>query len=340
MKTAASNPHAAPGSKAAATELAPASPAAAKASARAARLPDETTLERLVHEGHAGEVWRGLDATGRQVAVKIATSGDAPAAARFEAEALALALLTHRSIVRLRSHGETTERRPFIALEWLEGPTLAALLTERDAGLPPRDAVRLLMPIANALSLAHDRGLVHGDVRAEHVLLVPLGEGRVLPKLIDFSASQPLTAWQSEPDPSEPTPLVPAGSPAAVDVRGLAATIVHAIAGERPFSSTGSGAAGETLQIPRTGLSQRDAALWRILAEGLAPPSIMPRGTLQDFIRSLASWADSRGVEADITGRPISRSSSPPSSRSSSLLPSAPALGTTPRGPAKRGQPQ
>lgn len=285
----------------------------------AARLPDGYELVELVHKGRWADVWRASDEQGHRVAVKLALSRTPEAVARFAVEARALASLTHRSIVRLHAHGETSDRRPFLALEWLSGPTLTATIHERQAGLPPGDAIRLLVPIANAILLAHDRGVVHGDVRAEHVVLVPLAGDRILPKLIDFGGSLRAPLAAPRPCTNEPTRHAAPSSPGdqegnpAVDVRAFASLIFHAIMGRPPFDPAAPAAGAASPEVPRSGLSDRDAALWRILAEGLAPLTVKRRQSLHDFAKALAQWADLRGVEADVTGSSIlTRWSSPP----------------------------
>lgn len=291
----------------------------------AVRLPADYAAHALVHEGHAGEIWRGVGPERRPLALKIAREADASWRQRFETEARSLASLTHRSIVRLHDHGATSDGRPFLALEWLEGPTLAQLLEERGAGIPPRDAIRLLLPIALALVVAHDRGVVHGSVRAEHVILLRADAASVLPKLVDFGEARRIAPSIAPPSVEQPTPRaheqVDPGDPGA-DVRGFAAMTFHAIAGAPPFSGAGP-------SVPRTGLSERDGRLWRILAEALAPaPAPVP--SVHELARDLALWADQRGLDTDITGSPV-LSRWPDAARRESEPPKPPGAGT-PRG--------
>ncbi len=300
----------------AAIHRAPAVPAfhlevASPAEILASRLPEGYALLERVHEGRWADVWKATDEAGHRVAVKLARAGNPETTLRFAAEARALATLTHRSIVRLQAHGETSDRRPFLALEWLGGPTLTRTIEERKAGLPPGDAIRLLMPIANAILLAHDRGIVHGDIRGEHVILVPLEGDRLLPKLVDFGGSLRAPLATLRPESNEPTPHAPPSRPGsqegnpAVDVRAFASLIFHAIMGRPPFEPSTPQAPEAAREVPRSGLSDRDAALWRILAEGLAPITVKRRQSLHDFAKALAQWADLRGVEADVTGSSI-----------------------------------
>ncbi len=269
-------------------------------------------LTELSHSGQNSEIWRGAGPNNVGLAFRLPRAAlspsDAPEmrdhiSAAFRAEARALASLTHRSIVRLQGHGDTSDGRPFVAFEWLGGQTFSQVLGQRGAGLPPRDAIRVLMPVALGLVLAHDRGFVHGDVRAEHIVLVPLDGATILPKLIDFRAARQVAPSVPPPSieqPSRPVIRDVAGGDPLVDVRGFAATMFHAIAGFPPFATHQSAP-----PLPRTGLSQRDLKLWRILAEALAPVKSSHFPTMFHLTRQLAEWANLRGIERDITGMPV-----------------------------------
>jgi len=268
---------------------------------RKPRISSDYVVGTLVHRGARCDIWTGADAACRPVVIKIAASDDLEVAARITAEARSLALLTHRSIVRAPDHGVTPEGRPYIVLEWLKGETLAQLLSSRAEGLPPREAIRLLLPIASALSLAHDRGIVHGDVRAEHILLVPLGPRAVVPKLIDFGSSRAVRSLEEPMSRSYVAPS-PEADP-AMDVRGLSATIFHAIMGRPLFAEAAE--ASLMAGAHRDGLSDNDVVLWRLLAMGLTPDSQHRPRTPRELARELCGWAGLHGLDADITGTPI-----------------------------------
>lgn len=136
-----------------------------------------------VGEGGMGAVYRAVDrALGRDVALKfiLPGPGTGPALAeRLRAEARALAALNHPHILTIYEIGET-DGIPFLVLEWMGGGTLAASAVPRPMALARFRAVAL--PVADALGAAHQRGLVHRDVKPGNVLI---GEdGRV--KLGDF----------------------------------------------------------------------------------------------------------------------------------------------------------
>jgi eukaryotic-like serine/threonine-protein kinase len=127
-------------------------------------------LEARVGEGGMGSVWRArnlsLDAT---VAVKLVagTSDLESSRSRLVREARTAARLRHPAIVQIFDVGETEQGDPFIVMELLEGETLGDLLSA-EFRLPPAEAVRLLLPIADALNAAHASGLVHRDVKPDN----------------------------------------------------------------------------------------------------------------------------------------------------------------------------
>ncbi|MFO0619274.1 MAG: protein kinase [Polyangiaceae bacterium] len=117
---------------------------------------DRFELERLVGAGGMGSVYRAWDREeGRTVAVKLVK--DAADHARFEREAAVLEALDHPGIVHYVAHGKTPDGGAFLAMEWVEGESVAALL-DREQQLPADDAVLLCHRIARALAAAHAEG--------------------------------------------------------------------------------------------------------------------------------------------------------------------------------------
>jgi tetratricopeptide (TPR) repeat protein len=143
----------------------------------------------LVAEGGMGKVFRARDReTGAEVALKILDVGDAEAAKRFVQEAAALSELEHYSIVRYVAHGLCDAARAYLAMEWLEGETLAASLARGPIGLG--DLLLLAKRTAQALGHAHDRGIVHRDIKPSNLFLVNGGAGEL--KVIDFGIARQL----------------------------------------------------------------------------------------------------------------------------------------------------
>ncbi len=151
-------------------------------------LGDRYRLEVLLARGGMAEVWIAEDPVlSRQVAVKILhreIAVDEDLRTRFRQEAIAAARLSHPGIVATYDTGDD-DGTAYIVMQLIEGMTLRALLDERGS-LPIDDAVGIAVQVADALSHAHDRGLVHRDVKPANVLVQP--DGRV--KVTDFGIAK------------------------------------------------------------------------------------------------------------------------------------------------------
>ncbi len=160
------------------------------------------TIEGLLGSGGMGAVYKAhqpdLD---RRVALKLlppAPDGASGFTERFTREARALAHLNHPNIVTVHEFGHVDlpaadPRRPanvppgrwhFIRMEFVDGTNLRQL--ERSGTLTPRDALRIIPQICDALQYAHDEGIVHRDIKPENVLLDR--RGRV--KIADFGLAR------------------------------------------------------------------------------------------------------------------------------------------------------
>jgi serine/threonine-protein kinase len=144
-------------------------------------------IDRLIGEGGFGQVWRGLREDRGLVAIKILhleliRSRDA--LTRFERELVAIERLDHRHVVHAFDHGTLEDGRPFLVLEYIEGPSLRDVIHDRGS-LPPLEMLAILEPLCDALAAAHGYGLVHRDVKASNVIL---GKDHLGPRpvLLDF----------------------------------------------------------------------------------------------------------------------------------------------------------
>jgi serine/threonine protein kinase len=103
---------------------------------------------------------------------------------RFQREAQAVSLLTHPNTVQVFDFGES-EGSLYMVMEYLRGENLATLL-RRSGPLPWPRAASLFVQICDALSEAHDKGLVHRDLKPENVLVSSTRDGRDFAKVLDF----------------------------------------------------------------------------------------------------------------------------------------------------------
>ncbi len=166
-------------------------------------------IEALFGQGGMGAVYRAHDERlDRSVALKILAFDRTPEAvtdqelsARLLREARAAAKLDHENAVVVYDVGEE-DGTPFIAMELVPGRTLREVL---GSGLPEqRDVVRWLGDVAHALDHAHQRGIVHRDVKPENVMVRP--DGRV--KVLDFGIARRL-AGPVDPDAPTASPALP-----------------------------------------------------------------------------------------------------------------------------------
>jgi serine/threonine protein kinase len=152
---------------------------------------DRYRLERRLGVGGMATVQLALDTRlERHVAVKLLAehlAQDSSFVSRFRREALAAARLVHPNIVQVFDFGaDQASGRPYIVMEWVDGPSLAEILRELGR-LEPADAVSILTQSCRGLDYAHRNGVVHRDVKPGNLLRGRDG-GQV--KLADFGIAK------------------------------------------------------------------------------------------------------------------------------------------------------
>jgi serine/threonine protein kinase len=141
-------------------------------------------------EGGMAAVYKAFDTRlERFVAIKVITFGQYDKEMfllRFEREAKALARLSHPNIVKVHDYGEENGL-PYLVMEFLPGGTLKSKLGKP---MPWTEAIKLILPIAQALDYAHNLNIVHRDVKPANILLNESGQ----PMLTDFGIAKILEA--------------------------------------------------------------------------------------------------------------------------------------------------
>ena len=162
-------------------------------------------LLRLVGEGGTGSVYEGEQTLGtarRSVAVKLLRpewSHDVGVKARFHREAETVARLEHFNTVRIYDFGETEEGTLFIVMEYLEGRSLARVLSEQRV-LPPERVTHIVRQIVASLTEAHGLGIVHRDLKPDNILLLEhFASQRDVVKLVDFGIAKGQPAAGASP---------------------------------------------------------------------------------------------------------------------------------------------
>jgi eukaryotic-like serine/threonine-protein kinase len=208
-------------------------------------------LSRRIGIGGMSEVWQADDTRlERQVAVKVLKpelSGDPEFRQRFHTEARMTASLSHPGIAAVHDYGDVADSicsdassGAYLVMELVAGDSLATILTRR-----PRLSTELTLDIleqaGDALQAAHDRGLVHRDIKPGNILITP--DGRV--KLTDFGIARAIdaapltragmvmgTAHYLAPEQAAGDGTGPAG-----DVYSLGVVGYECLAGHRPFEA-------------------------------------------------------------------------------------------------------
>src|SRR5437016_3167238 len=144
-----------------------------------------------IGEGGMGEVWRARDTKlGRDVAIKVlpaAFSENSERLRRFEQEAQAAGALNHPNILVIHHIG-IHDGAPYIVSELLEGETLRECLGAHASSvpLPQRKAIDYALQIARGLAAAHEKGIVHRDIKPDNIFITD--DGRV--KILDFGLAK------------------------------------------------------------------------------------------------------------------------------------------------------
>nr|DAF66973.1 MAG TPA: PknB-like protein [Caudoviricetes sp.] len=152
------------------------------------KLDGRYELIELIGVGGMADIYKAKDLTeDRIVAVKILKNEFAASEdflRRFRNESKAIALLSHPNIVKIFDVG-FTEKIQYIVMEYIDGITLTEYI-ERQGVLKWRDAVHFTVQILRALQHAHDRGIVHRDIKSQNVML--LSDGTI--KVMDFGIAR------------------------------------------------------------------------------------------------------------------------------------------------------
>ncbi len=152
------------------------------------KLDGRYELLELIGVGGMADIYKAKDiAEDRTVAVKILKNEFAASEdflRRFRNESKAIALLSHPNIVKIYDVG-FTDKIQYIVMEYIDGITLTEYI-ERQGVLKWRDAIHFTTQVLRALQHAHDRGIVHRDVKSQNVML--LSDGTI--KVMDFGIAR------------------------------------------------------------------------------------------------------------------------------------------------------
>ena len=287
-------------------------------------------LDSLLGSGGVGDVYRAQNTLmGRTVAIKLLKPEhvtDENVVNRFLREARAANMARHPNVVDVLDVGRDEQGLPFIVQEFLEGYDLGKKLERVGGPLPVNDVLDLMIPVTQAVGLAHARGVVHRDLKPENVFLAHVG-GDIIPKLLDFGISyirpQPGDVRMTKTGMTVGTPAYMSpeqlegttGVDMRTDVWALGVILYEALAGRLPFE-------GETSALMFAQIAWVDPAPLREVAPHV--PAALDQVVSRCLQRNVANRYPSAGELArDLVhvreGRAIE-----PTHRRSTAAPSAP----------------
>lgn len=163
-------------------------------------------LVRLISDGGMGAVYlaeRSDGAFSKQVALKVLSPAFFHAQERFQQEREFLARLDHPNVTRLLDGGSTPDGLPYLVVEYVDGVSITQYCAQRQLTLDAR--LRLLLQVCAGIAHAHQRLIVHSDIKPENILVT--ADGTV--KILDFGIA---TLRDSSRTTALPRPATPAYS--------------------------------------------------------------------------------------------------------------------------------
>ena len=276
-------------------------------------------LQAMIGEGGMGAVWKASnELLDLPVAIKLirADLDRSSLRARLQIEARAAAKLGHPAIVRVFDVGETGFGDPFIVMELLQGETLGKMISR--GRLSAARAVQLLLPVIEALAMAHARGIVHRDLKPDNVMIA-VEDQRIQPKILDFGIAKLTDPRDIDHKLTEIGVVV--GSPdymspeqargrddvdASSDIWAMSVVLYEAVTGVTPFAASNYNALLRAIveDAPKSLVEHAagDAALWGIVERGLAKERNQRHPSMSVLGRALAGWLLSHGVTEDACG--------------------------------------
>ena len=208
-------------------------------------------IKSVAGAGAMGRVYRahqrGID---RDVAVKILhreLSGNLALVQRFHREGKIASKLQHPHVVEVNLAGQLADGALYIAMEFLDGMSLATAMTAAGGSMPLERALPIVLQICDAVGEGHSRGIVHRDLKPENVMLVHRADTRDWVKVLDFGIAKLSLGEQSmetaaglifgtaryiSPEGAQGATVGPPG-----DVYSIAVMLYQLLAGRTPFDA-------------------------------------------------------------------------------------------------------
>ncbi len=261
-----------------------------------------------IGEGGMGTVYLGVHVKmGRKSAIKImsrAMARDPDAVARFNREAANAARISHPNVCAIYDFGDTRDGIIYLAMEFVEGQPLSALLRP-NRGLPPNRATAILEQTAAALEAAHELGIVHRDLKPDNIMLARTRDGDEVVKVVDFGIAKAAGGEEGQdvtrtgfvvgtPEYMSPEQLTGGALDGRSDIYALGIVLFRMLTGTLPFQAA----------------SPREAMVKRLIDPPLslgeaAPGRPFPPGLQRALDRALSHAPDDRYASAGAFARDV-----------------------------------
>jgi Protein kinase domain len=156
-------------------------------------IADRYHVVKKLGEGGMGQVYLAEHVKmGRRSAIKVMSPSmihDPDAVARFNREAANASRITHPNVCAVYDFGETPDGLIYLAMEFVEGVPLTALI-EQEGALPVARASSIFKQTADALQAAHDLGIVHRDLKPDNIMVAQGRDGSDVVKVVDFGIAK------------------------------------------------------------------------------------------------------------------------------------------------------
>lgn len=283
---------------------------------------DRYRLVREIGRGGMGVVWVAHSLVlGVDIALKLirASAASSALSSRMAREAHAAARLGHPALVRVFDFGWTRRGDPYLVMELVQGETLAAQL-KRETRIPAIVAVQTLLPIVDGLRMAHDKGIIHRDIKPDNVFLAADALGRRQPKLLDFGIAKvdkqvdgrltQMGAVLGSPDYMSPEQALGLDDiDERTDIWSLCVVLYEVITGALPFQKSNYNALMHAIinepPTPSVEFSAGDQALWEVIERGLRKQRQDRFANVTELGEALALWLYEHGVKEDLSGNSV-----------------------------------
>lgn len=233
------------------------------------KLKNRYVIERELGQGGFGVVYlaRDEELLSKRVVIKVLLEElvqDSWFKKKFQQEKEALARIDHPGVVGVLDSGRTPDGKHFLVMQFVEGQTLASLITAE--GMELEQVARIMQQMGKALTAAHNEGIIHCDLKPENVIVQKAGEDDELTKIIDFGIAKvrdSQVARGNEPTRVAGTlyytaPEQIGGSPSASsDIYSMGVLAYVMVTGRRPFNPASGPphvAAQEMLRLQKSGV--------------------------------------------------------------------------------------